>query len=107
MPVLHGSKFRYAPEAGGIAGQGDCAPDLAHQHLFDELELAALDYAEAMTLSDQRVTDEQLTALRRHFDDDGIVELTALVAFQNLSSKFNTALAVPSQGFCHLPDAAA
>jgi AhpD family alkylhydroperoxidase len=76
-------------------------------NLFDELERAALDYAEAMTLSDQRVTDEQLTALRRHFDDDGIVELTALVAFQNMSSKFNSALAVPSQGFCHIPNVAA
>jgi AhpD family alkylhydroperoxidase len=47
-------------------------------NLFGELERAALDYAEAMTLSDQRVTDEQVAALRRHSDDDGFVQLTAL-----------------------------
>lgn len=41
--------------------------------------------------------------LRCHFDDDGIVELTALIAFQNMSSKFNSALGVPAQGFCRLP----
>jgi alkylhydroperoxidase family enzyme len=41
--------------------------------------------------------------LRLYFDDDGIVELTALIAFQNMSSKFNSALDVPSQGFCRMP----
>jgi alkylhydroperoxidase family enzyme len=40
--------------------------------------------------------------LRKHFDDDTIVELTALIAFQNMSSKFNAALDVPPQGFCKL-----
>lgn len=39
--------------------------------------------------------------LRRHFDDDAIIELTALVAFQNLLSKFNAALGAEPQGFCH------
>ncbi|MBI3916037.1 MAG: carboxymuconolactone decarboxylase family protein [Betaproteobacteria bacterium] len=32
-----------------------------------------------------------------------IVELTALIAFQNLSSKFNAALGVPAHGFCATP----
>jgi alkylhydroperoxidase family enzyme len=43
--------------------------------------------------------------LRSYFDDDGIVELTALIAFQNMSSKFNSALGVPAQGFCKMPSA--
>jgi AhpD family alkylhydroperoxidase len=72
--------------------------------LFDARERAALDYAEAMTDSNQGVTDAHIEALRRFYDDDGIVELTAVVAFQNLSSKFNAALAVPSQGFCRTPE---
>ena len=55
----------------------------------------ALDDAEAITLSDRAV------------DDAPIVELTALIAFQNMSSKFNAALDVPPQGFCRLPDGAA
>ena len=71
--------------------------------LFDARERDTLDYAEAMTLSDRRVEDTQIAALRRHFDDNTIVELTALIAFQNLSSKFNSALDVPSQGFCRPP----
>ena len=74
-------------------------------NLFDERERAALDYAEAMTRSDRDVDDAMLDALRRHFDEDAIVELTGLIAFQNMSSKFNSALAVPPQGFCVLPAA--
>lgn len=74
--------------------------------LFDERERAALEYAEAVTRSDQQVTDALIDGLRRHFSDDEIVELTALIAFQNLSSKFNAALGVPAQGFCRLPSAA-
>lgn len=70
---------------------------------FDGKERAALDYAEAMTRSDAVVTDDMILALGGHFDDDGIVELTGLIAFQNMSSKFNSALGVPPQGFCRLP----
>ncbi len=68
--------------------------------LFSEQERAVLDYVEAMTCSDRQVTDEQVEKLRHWFDDDGIVELTGLIAFQNLSSKFNSALDLPAQGFC-------
>lgn len=34
------------------------------------------------------------------FSEDDIVELTALIAFQNMSSKFNSALDIEPQGFC-------
>lgn len=67
---------------------------------FDPAEKAALDYAEAMTDSTRRVTDAIVDRLRHFFDDDAIVELTGLIAFQNLSSKFNSALDAPAQGFC-------
>lgn len=43
---------------------------------FSDAEQAALAYAEAIT------------------------ELTAMIAFQNLSARFNSALAIPSQGLC-------
>ena len=72
-------------------------------NLFDDRERTALDYAEAMTRSDREVDDALVQRLRRHFDDDTIVELTGLIAFQNMSSKFNSALAVPPQGFCQVP----
>ena len=68
--------------------------------LFDQQEKAVLEYTETMTYSDRHVSDKQISQLKTFFDDDGIVELTALIAFQNMSSKFNAALDVPSQGFC-------
>ncbi|MDZ3836190.1 MAG: carboxymuconolactone decarboxylase family protein [Rhodospirillales bacterium] len=71
--------------------------------LFDERERLALDYAEAMTHSDRRVDDGTYGRLKKYFDDDAIIEVTALIAFQNMSSKFNSALAVLPQGFCQLP----
>ncbi|MHA1544800.1 MAG: carboxymuconolactone decarboxylase family protein [Alphaproteobacteria bacterium] len=71
--------------------------------LFDARERAALDYAEAMTYSDRRADETHFANLRKHFDDDAIIELTGLIGFQNMSSKFNTALDVAPQGFCRLP----
>ena len=71
--------------------------------LFDAKEKAALEYAEAMTDSNRKVTDQMVERLREFFAEDEIVELTGLIAFQNLSSKFNSALDVPAQGFCRLP----
>ena len=68
--------------------------------LFSEREKAALAYAEAVTYTDRQPTDEGFARLRRYFDDDAIIELTGLIAFQNLSSKFNAALGVEAQGFC-------
>lgn len=71
--------------------------------LFDDREKAVLTYAEAMTDSQQQVDDDMVARLRTFFDEDGIVELTGLIAFQNLSSKFNAALDVEPQGFCKIP----
>jgi len=71
--------------------------------LFSEREKAALAHAEAMTANLAAGRDAVIARLREHYSDDEIIELTALVAFQNLSSKFNTALGVPAQGFCHVP----
>jgi AhpD family alkylhydroperoxidase len=71
--------------------------------LFDERERAALDYAEGMTRSDIQIENDHFQNLRAHYEDDAIVELTGLVTFQNMSSKFNGALDIPSQGFCQLP----
>ena len=70
--------------------------------LFSKKEKVVLEYAEAITCPGQQVSDELMARLSEFFDEDGIVELTGLVAFQNLSSKFNNALDIPSQGFCRL-----
>jgi AhpD family alkylhydroperoxidase len=75
--------------------------------LFDQREKTVLEYSEAMTRTDLRVEDELMERLGAYFDEDGIVELTGLIAFQNMSSKFNSALGVPAQGFCHMTSGAA
>ena len=88
-----------------LARSGDVAKieNLASWHDCDHYaarERAALAYAEAMTLSNRKVDDATFEALRAHFTDDAIVELTGIIAFQNMSTKFNNALAIPAQGFC-------
>lgn len=70
---------------------------------YTEAERVALEYAEAMTITDRSVTEQLAERLKLLFDDNALVELTALIAFQNMSSKFNAALDVPAQGFCELP----
>jgi alkylhydroperoxidase family enzyme len=73
-------------------------PDYATSPLYGDAERVALEYADAMTLSDREVGDELFDRLRRVYDDDALVELTAVIAWENASSKFNRALRVPSQG---------
>lgn len=68
--------------------------------LYTDREKAVLAYTDAVTYTDQKVTDAIMENLRRYFNEDEIVELTGLIAFQNLSSKFNSALDIPPQGFC-------
>jgi AhpD family alkylhydroperoxidase len=70
--------------------------------LFSPEERLALEYAEAMTITGAGVSEDLRRRLKNQWDDDAIVELTGLIGFQNLSSKFNAALDVPSQGFCTL-----
>ncbi|HYP02640.1 MAG TPA: hypothetical protein VER76_20795 [Pyrinomonadaceae bacterium] len=50
-----------------------------------------------MTITGRETTDELFARLRRFYEDDAIVELTTIIAWENASSKFNRALRVPSQ----------
>jgi alkylhydroperoxidase family enzyme len=56
-----------------------------------------LEYADAMTITGRDVSDELFARLRRIYDDDAIVELTEIIAWENASAKFNRALRIPSQ----------
>jgi AhpD family alkylhydroperoxidase len=71
--------------------------------LFDHMERAALDLTEAMTFSDREVDAVLMDEAKKYFDDDALAELCGLIAFQNMSSKYNAALDIPSQGFCRMP----
>jgi AhpD family alkylhydroperoxidase len=74
--------------------------------LFDNKERVVLEYVEAVTYTGRQVDDNLTQRLYEYFNEDEIVELTGLIAFQNLSSKFNSALDLPAQGFCRLPESA-
>ena len=76
--------------------------EAATSPLFDEVERAAIAYAEAMTITGQRVSDELFARIRKHFSEPQIVELTAAIAVENFRSKFNVALGIEAQGFCVL-----
>lgn len=68
--------------------------------LFSESERVALEYAERITFTDQKVDDAFFAEVRKHFTEAEIVELTAAIALENFRSKFNPTLGVEAQGFC-------
>ena len=73
---------------------------------YTSLERQVLEYAEAMTATPPSVTDEMVGALRESFTDEQLVELTAMIALENLRSRTNSALGLASQGFkdhCEVP----
>ena len=72
--------------------------EYATSPLYGEKERVALEYADAITLTDRDVDDDLFERVRGHFGEDAVVELTATIAWENSSSKFNRALRVPSQG---------
>jgi alkylhydroperoxidase family enzyme len=71
--------------------------------MFSEAERVALDYAERMTITGQKVDDALFEQLKRHYNEAQIVELTAAIALENFRSKFNPALGIEAQGFCLIP----
>ena len=71
--------------------------------LFSEAERVALEYAERITYTDQKVDDALFARLKQHYTESQIVELTAAIAFENFRSKFNPPLGIEAQGFCMVP----
>ena len=72
--------------------------EYATSPLYTDAERVALEYADCITLSERDVDDALFARLRQFYDDDALVELTAVIAWENASSKFNRALRIPSQG---------
>jgi alkylhydroperoxidase family enzyme len=70
---------------------------------FGEAERVALEYAERITYTDQKVDDALFARVKQHFSEPQIVELTAAIALENFRSKFNPSLGIEAQGFCLLP----
>lgn len=66
---------------------------------FSSLEKRVLDYAVAMTRTPAVISDELFDALREHLDEPQLVELTAMIAQENLRARFNHAFGIAPQGF--------
>ena len=67
-------------------------PGWRQSALFDERDRAIIDYAEQVTKNSNGVTDAQLAALRKHFSDPQIVELTMVTAMANMTNRINNSL---------------
>jgi alkylhydroperoxidase family enzyme len=65
-----------------------------------------LEFADAMTITGRDVSDELFGRMRTYYDEDQLVELTAAIAWENASSKFNRAMRVPSQELWKRADSA-
>lgn len=94
---------RTLAQRSGSMEKVDALGEWQTSELFDRKERTVLEYTDAVTYTNQHVSSELMTRLKEYFNEDEIVELTGLIAFQNLSSKFNAALDVPSDGFCKIP----
>jgi alkylhydroperoxidase family enzyme len=74
-------------------------PRWRDSELFSALEREVLAYAEAMTVTEPTVTDEMVASLRTQLGDAAVIELTAIVAFANFTTRANVALGIESDGF--------
>jgi AhpD family alkylhydroperoxidase len=77
----------------------DALPQYRTSPLFTERERAALAYVEEVTRT-RRASDATFEALRRHFDDREIVEITWLNALENYFNLLNLPLGIEADGLC-------
>lgn len=95
-----------AHNAGLDEGKASEVPRWRESTAFTALEREVMEYAEAMTETPPRVTDEQSARLLGQLGAPALVELAAVVGFANLTARGNTAMGITSQGFskvCRLP----
>jgi alkylhydroperoxidase family enzyme len=76
---------------------------------FGPVEKLVLDYAAAMSRTPAKVTDELFAAMREQFDERQLVELTNVIALENMRARFNCAFDMTPAGFsegmvCVLPE---
>jgi AhpD family alkylhydroperoxidase len=81
-------------------------PRWRESDVFTPLERDVLEYAEAMSTTPLTVTDELVTRLVDQLGTPAVVELTQMIALENMRSRFNSAAGLQSQGYsdvCELP----
>ncbi|MFL6154091.1 MAG: carboxymuconolactone decarboxylase family protein [Ornithinibacter sp.] len=81
-------------------------PRWRESDVFTPLERDVLEYAEAMSATPCAVDDELSSRLQEALGVKAVVELTQLIALENMRSRFNSAAGLQSQGYsdvCELP----
>ena len=102
VAVLNRADYEYNAHLPFALKEGASAEQIAAlkawqvSTVFDAAERAVLAYTDAMTREIQ-VADELFAELRRHFDAQDLVELTATIAGYNLVSRFLEAMQVHHQ----------
>jgi AhpD family alkylhydroperoxidase len=98
-----------ALRAGVTEEQLRALPNYRDSDAFSQLERLVLDYAVAISRTPTTVTDELFAALREHFDERQMVELTNVIALENMRARFNSAFDMNPAGFtegmvCAIPE---
>jgi alkylhydroperoxidase family enzyme len=74
-------------------------PRWRESEAFTSLEREVFAYAEAMSNTPPKVTDEMVASLSDQLGHAAVVELTSVIGFANLSTRSNVALGIESEGF--------
>src|SRR5262245_28392255 len=86
-------------------------PRYRESGLFNGLEVLVLDYAVSMSRTPVDVAEELFAQLKEHLDNGQLVELTHVIALENMRGRFNLALDIGAAGFseglvCAVPELA-
>jgi alkylhydroperoxidase family enzyme len=101
-----------AREEGVTEAQLLALPHYRDSDEFDRLEKLVLDYTCAICRTPSTVSDELFEALREHFDERQMVELTNVIVLEDMRARFNSAFDMNPAGFsdgmvCVVPEPAA
>lgn len=102
VAILNGADYEYkahvpfALKAGMTQAQLDALPGWQVSDIYPPKMRAVLAYTDAMTRN-IRVSDPVFAAVRAHFDDREMVELTATIGGYNLVSRFLEAVQMPHE----------
>ena len=91
--------YFHAHNAGLDEDKASEVPRWRESPVFTSLERDVMEYAEAMSQTPPRVTEDLSARLLDQLGAPAMVELTASVATANLWTRCNTAMGIESQGF--------
>ena len=104
VSVLNGADYQFkvhgpthALKAGLTKAQVDAIADWSGSSLFSDAQRAVLAWADGIT-RDIEPSNAACEAMRRHFDDRQLVELTVLISAYNMHTRVARALRIDVEG---------